>query len=79
MLQKARHWTKAVEYVEETIVEHTAHAHDEGGDYSKQANIKKRIVGLNAPSWSDAAGPGNYEYELAPTAPPPPCVSGAHV
>lgn len=64
MLHKARHWTKAVEYVEDELPEHpTAHA-DGNGDYSKQAHIKRRITGLNAPSWSDVPGPG--VYQLAP-------------
>lgn len=64
MLKKASHWTKTVVYQEQAVLEHTAHgdATAEGaGDYSRSANIKRRITGLNAPSWSDTPGPGVYE------------------
>ena len=69
MLRKADYWTKQVSYEETAVQAHTEHASLEGADhYSKHANIKRRITGLNAPSWSDAPGPGIYEAISSPTA-----------
>jgi hypothetical protein len=66
MLKKADYWTKEVVYVEESVSEHHDHAASiEGGDYSKHANIKRRITGLAAPSWSSTPGTGIYAYEPA--------------
>ena len=69
MLKKANYWTKEVVYVEESVSEHHAHAASiEGGDYSKHANIKRRITGLAAPSWSST--PGTGIYDTVPYEPP---------
>jgi len=66
MLQKASYWTRNVEYTMAALTEHKDHAlPEEAGAYSRAQNSKRRITGLAAPSWSDAAGPGIYE--LAPT------------
>ena len=64
MLKKAEYWTKNVEYVHEPMAEHTEHAgcsSPDHSEYSKTAGVKRRITGLNAPSWADTPGPGVYE------------------
>lgn len=60
MLTKAKYWTKEVVYVQESVDEHTNHGAVDGSEYSRHAHIKRRITGLNAPSWTNAPGPGTY-------------------
>ena len=69
MLTKAKYWTKEVAYVQEVVHEHTNHGVVDGSEYSRHANIKRRITGLNAPTWTDAPGPGTYGLLASTTAP----------